>query len=233
MKPSLLFLHGAIGASRQLQPLAQQLAAHYDVHLMDFPGHGGAPLPEQPFSIPLFAEATLQYIRQHQLQELTIFGYSMGGYVALYLARQYPGVISRVITLGTKFRWDEETAAREIKMLDADTIARKVPAFADNLASLHAPNDWKTVLRNTAEMLLAMGQDNPLKPAGYKEITTPSLIMLGDRDKMVTIEETITAYKNLAAAQMAILPGTPHPIEQVNTALLSFFLTPAAVYTPV
>lgn len=222
-------LHGAIGAATQLQPLAAQLAPHYEVHLPEFPGHGGAPLPEQPFSIALFAEATLQYIRQHKLREVTIFGYSMGGYVALYLARQYPDLISRVITLGTKFHWDETTAAREVKMLDADIIVQKVPVFADNLARLHAPNDWKTVLQRTAEMLLAMGKDNPLKPDEYKEISTPALIMLGDRDKMVTLEETVVAYRGIPGARMAVLPGTPHPIEQVNISLLTYFLQPAGM----
>lgn len=233
MKPSLLLLHGAIGAASQLQPLAAQLAAHYDVHLPEFPGHGGTPLPEQPFSIALFAEATLQYIRQHELKEITIFGYSMGGYVALYLARQYPDLISRIITLGTKFHWDEATAAREVKMLDADIIIQKVPAFADNLARLHAPNDWKTVLQKTAEMLFGMGVDNPLKPTDYKDITTPSLIMLGDRDKMVTLPETVAAYNAIPGAQMAVLPGTPHPVEQVSLSLLTFFLQPAGVLTDV
>ncbi|MBW8682900.1 alpha/beta fold hydrolase [Chitinophaga rhizophila] len=229
MKPSLLLLHGAIGASRQLQPLAAQLTSHYDVHLFDFPGHGGTPFSHQPFSIAVFAEATLEYIRRHQLQELTIFGYSMGGYVALYLARQYPKLIGRVITLGTKFHWDEITATREVKMLDADTILQKVPAFAENLSRLHAPNDWKTILQQTAGMLQSMGQDNPLKPAHYKEIETPVLIMLGDRDKMVSFEETIAAYKGLPDARLAILPGTPHPIEQVDALLLSFFLAPVVV----
>ena len=41
--------------------------------------------------------------------------------------------------------------------------------------------------------------------------------MLGDRDKMVTLDETVEVYKNLPQAQLAILPNTPHPIEKVNT----------------
>lgn len=41
--------------------------------------------------------------------------------------------------------------------------------------------------------------------------------MLGDRDKMVTLHETVDIYKNLSQAQLAILPNTGHPIETVNT----------------
>ncbi|PWV56921.1 alpha/beta fold hydrolase [Chitinophaga sp. S165] len=225
MKPSLLILHGAIGASRQLKAIAASLSEKYDVHLFDFPGHGGKKLPEGPFSIKLFATATLEYIQANDLRELTIFGYSMGGYVAMYLAKHHPGLINRIITLGTKFHWDETTAAREIKMLDTAVITEKVPDFAAVLADLHAPNDWKEVVQRTADMLTGMGKDNPLKPDDYKDIKTASLIMLGDRDKMVTFEETIATYKALPDAKMAVLPGTPHPVEKVTPSLLAFFLS--------
>jgi pimeloyl-ACP methyl ester carboxylesterase len=221
MKPSLLILHGAIGASRQLESVAAHLSAQYDVHLFDFPGHGGKDFPNGPFSIKLFAAAALEYIQLHDLQQLSIFGYSMGGYVAMYLAKHHPQLITRVITLGTKFHWDEATAAKEIKMLDTDAISNKVPDFAAALADMHAPNDWKEVLRRTAEMLTAMGRDNPLKPDDYKDIETASLIMLGDRDKMVTFEETIATYKALLNAKMAVLPGTPHPVEKVAPSLIT------------
>jgi pimeloyl-ACP methyl ester carboxylesterase len=216
MKASLLLLHGAIGASRQLQAVADKLSEHYDVHLFDFPGHGGKELPDEPFSIPFFSDAVLRYIQNNNLQPVTIFGYSMGGYVGMYLAKHYPDIISRVITLGTKFHWDEATAAKEIKMLDADTITAKVPAFAATLAEMHT--DWKAVLQKTADMLRG------IDTLDCKGITVTSLIMLGDRDKMVTLQETESVYRSLPNAQMAVLPGTPHPIEQVNPSLLAHLL---------
>jgi pimeloyl-ACP methyl ester carboxylesterase len=224
IKPSLLILHGAIGASSQLKAIAEKLSANYQVHLFDFPGHGGKTLPDKPFSIQLFSAAVLNYIQEHNLQQLTIFGYSMGGYVAMHLAKYHPEFIKRIITLGTKFHWDEATATKEIKMLDAAAIVAKVPAFAATLEEMHAPNDWKEILQRTANMLIEMGRDNPLKPEDYKEIRIPCLIMLGDRDKMVTLEETVTVYKSLADAQMAVLPGTPHPVEQVDPALVSYLI---------
>jgi len=217
-------LHGAIGASRQLQAIADRFSGDYDVHLLDFPGHGGQTLPAAPFSISLFSAATKEYIETHQLQQPVIFGFSMGGYVALHLAKQYPQLVSRIITLGTKFHWDETVAAKETKMLDAAVIEAKVPAFARSLADMHAPNDWKTVLQRTADMLVAMGKDNPLKTDDYKTISTPTLVMLGDRDKMVTLEETVAVYRSLPDAQMAVLPGTPHPVDQVDPSLVAFFI---------
>lgn len=221
MKPPLLLLHGAIGASAQLKPLAQQLNVKFDVHTLDFPGHGGTPFPEIPFSIALFADAVRDYIRTKGLGHPAIFGYSMGGYVAMYLARHFPAMVGNVITLGAKFHWDPDVAARELKMLDPVVIETKVPAFAASLAQLHAPNDWKEVLKRTRFMLEEMGRHNPLQPGDYADVKSPSLLMLGDRDKMAGMEETVNVYKHLPVAQFAVLPGTPHPIEQAPYDLIS------------
>ena len=162
-------------------------------------------------------------LEANSLSKVSIFGYSMGGYVAMYLAKYHPDKVNKIITLATKFHWDELIAAKEVQMLDPDKIELKLPAFAATLRARHA-NDWKQVLHNTVEMMLAMGADNPLKPADYSSISHPTLLLLGDRDKMVTLEETIAVYKALSNAQMGLLPNTPHPIEQVDTELLSFMV---------
>lgn len=215
MEP-LILLHGALGSRTQLDALAEQLAQHYEVHALNFPGHGGTPLAEA-FSIPYFARHVQQYCTDKALARVSIFGYSMGGYVALHLARQQPALVSRVITLATKFHWDEATAAKEVQMLQPDTIQQKVPQFARVLEERHQPADWKEVLRQTAHMLEGLGRQNALAPEDFKAITCPCLLMLGDRDKMVTLEETVAVYRQLPHGQLAVLPNTPHPLEGVAT----------------
>jgi pimeloyl-ACP methyl ester carboxylesterase len=145
----------------------------------------------------------------------------MGGYAAMHLAKQYPEKISRLITLATKYYWDEKIAAKEVKMLDPATIQEKIPAFAAQLEQRHSPNDWKELLDKIKDLLLGLGSNNALQPEDYTSITTPSLLLLGDRDKMVTLDETVAVYKQLPSAQLGILPGTPHPLEQVNVKLLA------------
>lgn len=223
MQP-LLLLHGAIGAADQLQPLAGKLPAGIKVLSYNFSGHGGKAFSKEPFSIKAFAGEVLAFLEEQQLENANIFGYSMGGYVGMYLAKHHPQKVGKLATLATKFHWDETTAAKEIKMLDAGKIEEKLPAFAKALQQRHAPNDWKEVLQHTAAMLTALGNDNTLKPEDYNEIQTPSLILLGDRDKMVSLEETVSVYRSLPNAQMGMIPNTHHPIEQVNTEALAYLL---------
>lgn len=220
----LILLHGAIGAKDQLQPLADRLKNDFNIHLINFSGHGGNPFPEKPFSIQLFAQDVLDYMQSRQLYNAAIFGYSMGGYAAMYLAKYYPGKISKLITLATKYYWDEAVAAKEIKMLDPLTIELKLPAFAKELEHRHAPRDWKQLLHHTKQLLLHLGNNNELKIADYASISTPCLLMLGDRDKMISLQETLDVYGQLPNASLAVLPKTPHPIEKVDPELLRFFI---------
>jgi len=220
----LIILHGAIGASVQLLPLAEALGDTYKVHTPDFSGHGNSPLPDAPFSIPLFAADVLRYMEQHQLDKVSVLGYSMGGYAGMYLAIHHPGKIDRLIALGTKYEWSEAIAAKEIQMMDPGKIALKLPAFAATLAERHAVNGWKTVLARTTELMTAMGNDNPIKQEDYARVAIPVLLLLGDRDKMSGLEETAAVYRLLPDAQMGMLPGTPHPIEQVDIPMLSFMV---------
>ena len=152
----------------------------------------------------------------------TIFGYSMGGYVGMYLAKNHSNRIEKLITLATKFKWNKIIAEKEINHLNAETIAEKLPEFAAALKNSHAPNDWKKVFGKTADMLMEMGNANPLKPGDFYSIKQPVMLMLGDRDKMVKLDETLEVYKLLPLARLSIFPNTPHPIEKVSMLRLAF-----------
>jgi pimeloyl-ACP methyl ester carboxylesterase len=220
----LLLLHGALGAKDQFITLAGQLKEVFIIHTLDFTAHGGEVIPATDLSIAVYANDVLHYMNMHNIQETNIFGYSMGGYVAMYIAKHFPDRLIKIVTLASKFHWDETIAAKEIKMLDAAAIELKVPAFAQQLAKRHDPADWKILLQQTAIMMKQLGSDNTLKQEDYTGITTPCLLMLGDRDKMVTLDETIAVYKNLPHAQMSVLPNTAHPLEQVNNEMLAYMI---------
>ncbi|HTN47077.1 MAG TPA: alpha/beta fold hydrolase [Flavipsychrobacter sp.] len=220
----VLLLHGAIGAQDHLQPLADKLSDSYDVLRYNFSGHGGTPFSDTDFSIASFAKEVDDFLAGEGIATVNIVGYSMGGYVGMYLARHYPGRVEKLVTLATKFHWDEATAAKETNMLNAAKIEEKLPAFAATLQKRHHPNDWKELFAKTSHMLLEMGKDNPLKLEEYAAIENPCLITIGDSDKMISLSETLDVFKALPHAQMAMLPNTQHPIEQANIITLTFLI---------
>lgn len=221
---TILLLHGALGAASVMEPLAERLySVGFDAQLLNFSGHGGSPFAED-FGIEQFTTEVLGFLDKNGIEKVDIFGYSMGGYVALYLASLHPERVGRIVTLATKFDWTPEGAEREVRMLDPEKIEAKVPAFAAQLRERHAPNDWKELLRKTAGMMLELGQRPLLSTDVLSKIKQPTLVCLGDSDQMVSQEETKHAAAALPHGHLQILEQTPHPFEKVDTAAFASIL---------
>ena len=221
---SIILLHGAIGAKDQLELLAKELSASgYQTYSLNFSGHGQTPF-QTNFDIKQFADELLEFVVKTHLIRPAVFGYSMGGYVALYLASQKPGLFSEIITLGTKFEWSSEIAQREVKMLDAKTISEKVPKFAAALQAHHG-NEWEQLLKRTGEMMVELGNNNLLNEKTFSQIKNKVLIGLADGDTMVGLDETDNAASKISGAKRYTLQNTKHPIESVNAAELAKIIT--------
>lgn len=215
----LLLLHGALGASKQFDDIVTSLHDHYNVHRLNFIGHGDEPLGEESMSIETLTNQLLSYIDEKFLDPIHIFGYSMGGYVALNAALQNDSKIASIQTLGTKFDWNPQSAAKEVKSLDAEFLMAKAPAFVDHLRVLHG-EQWRNLLSNTALLMLALGHHPLLTPSTLPQVKIPIRIMVGDHDQMVNLEESIAAFRALQNGSFAALPGTVHKFEKVNNGLL-------------
>lgn len=216
----LLLLHGALGSAENFQSLSSLLQNDFDIHTLTFEGHGGKAIPESDFSMARFAQEVISYLDQNSIETISIFGYSMGGYVGLYLAKHFPERISKVHTLATKINWTIAGAAKDAGMLIPKVIIEKVPKYAAALENLHGKN-WEILMQKTAQMMLDLGENPPLISSDFETITTPVLLSVGDKDAMVTLEETITAFRQLQNAQLYVMPNTIHPIERVDMALIT------------
>lgn len=219
-KPNLLILHGALGNCNQMQTLKERLSENFEVYCFNFSGHGGKTMPDE-FKLKDFSEELVDYIRSEKLLEVYVFGYSMGGYVALYTALNHSGWIKQLVTLGTKMKWTPEIAAQEIKMLDAEKIESKVPKFAAALAKRHQPNNWKEVLQKTADFMVDLGNTSALKIEDFSKITIPITIGIGSEDTMVSIGESEEVVDVLPKGKIEIHEGFKHPIEQIDIEKMS------------
>jgi pimeloyl-ACP methyl ester carboxylesterase len=135
---------------------------------------------------------------------------------------QHPDRVDAVATLGTKFRWDPQIAARDAGRLDPDAIRAKVPGFADTLATRHEnAGGWEAVLANTGDLLRDLGDHPLLSDGDLARIRQRVCVIVGDRDNTVRVEESAAVARALGAGSLTVLPDTPHPIEQVDLAKLA------------
>lgn len=219
MKQPLLILHGALGSAKQFESIKEGLKDSFDVYFLDFDGHGNGNSTAE-MSIELFAENLLDFVKNNSLQTAMVFGYSMGGYVALYLESQHQGLFKSILTLGTKFNWSVESAEKEIQMLNSEKIKEKVPAFASYLKEIQAPTDWEQMMNQTVKLMVRLGNKPLLTKDSLKKITIPVTICLGELDKMVSIEESKWASECIPNAEFKFVKDIPHPIQQIDQPLL-------------
>lgn len=214
---TLVLLHGALGSRSQLEPLRAIVAPRRTVHVPELEGHGTTPARGRPFEIAGFVENVVAALDSAGLDRVDVFGYSMGGYVALALALAHPARVSTITTLGTKFDWSPEFAAGEMAKLDAATIRAKVPQFAGVLAARHeGAGGWEPLLGRTAGLLESLGRRPVLGDAELARIGHRVRVMVGDRDQTVSVEESAAAFRRMPAGELMVMPRTPHPIEQVD-----------------
>jgi len=223
-KPNLLLLHGALGTIAQFDQFVPLLAETFTIHQLEFEGHGQIPLRDRPLNTRVFVENVLDFLIEHKVERTHIFGHSLGGYVAIYLAQQYPARVDNLITLGTRFRWDAATVARESKLLDVETIKEKVPHFAQRLAEQHVATNWEALVRATVDSLHANANEGGLPPDVMAQLNTPLRIIVGDRDATAEVDESYYVYQAMLttaremnrSVEFQVLPNTPHPFDRAD-----------------
>jgi len=213
--PKLLLLHGALGAASQFDELKKILEPDFDVYAFNFPGHGGRKIPDLEFSFSLFTTDLLNFLDEKKIESIDIFGYSMGGYAALWMARHHPSRVGKIFTLATKFDWNELTSKREAGMLNPERMEEKIPAFAKLLAERHAPADWKEVVNKTREMILHLGK-NHLGKKDFNAIEHSVTISVGEQDNMVSMDESRNNAAMLQDGKFFSFPNMQHPFEKLD-----------------
>ncbi|MCC5916783.1 MAG: alpha/beta hydrolase [Cryomorphaceae bacterium] len=206
-----VFLHGALGSR---ETVTQVFGQSEHALFVEFPGHGTRSDENVRFDLSDFARETLDMPEIRKASKISVFGYSMGGYVALLMAYFQPEKIKRIQTYGTKYFWSPEIANGEMSKLQPDIILEKVPAFANSLEVLHGAN-WKKVVLETARMMKRMGDLPPLNDAILNEITCPVEVQRGENDNMVLREEASAMAKALPHGRYVELKGLGHALKKV------------------
>ncbi|MBK9284175.1 MAG: alpha/beta fold hydrolase [Sphingobacteriaceae bacterium] len=216
---SIILLHGALGSDVQFNALQRNLSSQgKKVYTFNFSGHGKKTFAKG-FSIEQFSNELAEFIDENKLQGVDVFGYSMGGYVALYTVLQNPGLLNVIICLGTKFEWNPEIASKEIKNLNPELIAAKIPKFAHILQELHGES-WRELLQKTGRMMHAMGEKNPIEEQDFKKITNPVCICLSEGDKMVSEKESKHIASLIPHSKFISINHGAHILETIDVLFL-------------
>ncbi len=122
--PVILFLHGFMGSSNDWWPLLKQLSEHFHCICVDLPGHGQTIAPD--YDIPNTAHRLVELLENLSIDRpCHLFGYSLGGRIALYLTLHYPQYW-RKVALESAGAGLATLAARQERQRQDQAIAHKL-----------------------------------------------------------------------------------------------------------
>ena len=92
-----MLLHAGPGLDGSIfLPSAEALAADHHLLLVDLPGNGRSPDPEE-WTLAAHARALEELVRERGLEDWTLLGHSFGGFVSMQHLVDFPGSASRLI----------------------------------------------------------------------------------------------------------------------------------------
>jgi len=99
----LIVVHGLFGSLDNWMTMARSLSDRFEIYLVDQRNHGKSPHSDQ-MSYDLMAADLVEFIEEHQLDNVNLIGHSMGGKAILKLALQNPELINKmaVVDIGIK-----------------------------------------------------------------------------------------------------------------------------------
>ncbi len=214
----LVLLHGGFWTIEAMGEIVPQLALSRRVIAVELQGHGHTADIERPLRYELMADDIAALIRHLGLEEADVFGFSLGGGVALQTAIRHPEVVRKLALASAPFKrdgWYPEVLAA-MGAISVETFAG-TPIHEGYLKTSPRPEAWPTVVAKVRQ-LLTSDYD---WAEGVAALKTPILILVGDADSM-RLAHAVEFFgllgggradgdmSGLPPAQLAVLPATTH-----------------------
>ena len=224
----LLLLHGGLfDIDLQFGALIPDLAAGRTVVAADFQGHGRTNDLDRPLSSAALADDVVGLLGHLGLGSVDVFGFSVGGAVALELAIRHPELVRRLVVSSVSFHPDGDRGenSEAVGEMTVDMIEGTPMAESYRAKSPHPEG-----LQGLLDKLGAFDGGPGWKDEDIAGIAAPTLMTVGDCDA-VRLEHAVRFLRlrggdvngdfvGVPASQLAVFPGTTHFNGLARTALV-------------
>ncbi len=214
----LVVIPGSFWTIEAMGALVPQLAATRRVIAVELQGHGHTADIDRPLAFESLADDIAALIAALGLAQADLFGYSLGGGVALQTAIRHPAIVRKLVLVSTPFAgegWYPEDRAA-MRTISAEAFAG-TPIHTAYLQTSPSPDAWPAVVAKVRQ-LVTSDYDWTAAVTG---LSTPTLILVGDADS-VRLAHAVEFFgllgggkgdgdmAGLPSSALAVLPATTH-----------------------
>jgi len=222
---TILFLHGFPFNKNMWIPQLEDLPENYTGIAVDVRGHGNSTMGHGFFSVDLFANDLLEFMRKMKIKKAVLCGVSMGGYIALRAHELAPEKFSALILSDTNSISDDN--AGKLKRFEtiksvlkhgtrtfALTFSQKVFSKQSLENNRHAVQLIKSSIRRNnvrsiCATLLALASRTDTTEH-LENIKIPTLLVWGAEDEVTPKSQADPFIKNIPKARFVEFEGCGH-----------------------
>ena len=232
----IIFIHGYPLDHTIWLPLIPELQKHARLILPDLRGHGQSPAPVGVYSMELLAADILTLMDKLGLEKAVIAGHSVGGYIALHFARDYPERLAGLALVASHCFSDlPERKQDRLDITEKVERTGKTDFIGESMLPNLTPDK---VLQEKLRLIIEKA-----KPAGVtginrgmaqrkdtcevlSNLNVPTVIIAGELDKYLSVEKVNQMADLMKKPWLEIIPGTGHMLmmeapQKVSHILLS------------
>ena len=223
--PVLLLLHGLAGSLEVWAAVQPALARRHRVVAFDLPGHGESAKPSAPYTIDFFAGIARSLGHALGFDEAIVCGNSLGGQIALELARSYPWFV-RALVLGApagNFLPGLSALGPMLARVPGEVLRRTLPfatrrtfhdpaheGLAQRLRLLDARLAAPDADAFTRAVAAALAGALAAGVGSLGEVTQPVQLVWGREDRLVPVGQSRRYLAELPHARLAVLEHCGH-----------------------
>ena len=231
----LVLLHGAFSAvGTSFGSLLPELAKTRQVIGFELQAHGHTADIDRPLSMDSMADDVAAAIKELGFESADVFGYSMGGGVALRVAIRHPEVVRKLIVAAVTYTFSGiQPGLMEGLGNMTPEMMHGSPWHEEYMRIAPHPEDFAKLFAKKTEMD-RQTQDIPVE--SMWAIKSPTLLIIGDSD-LVRPEHAVEMFRLLGGgvfgdtpaglpdSQLAVIPGASHVSVISRTELLIPMIT--------
>ena len=204
----LVVLHGAYMTIDAMGELLPELARTRQVIGVELQGHGRTADVDRPLTYEQMADDVAALIRHLGIDQADIFGFSMGGGVALQVAIRHSELVRKQVVASASYTSDG-MHPELLEMIPAITpeVFAGSPMEEVYLRTAPNPEDFPTLVAKLKQLDM---EPYAWPPEDIRGIAAPTLYIVGDSDA-IRLEHAVELFKLLGGGVMGDFTGLPKP----------------------